>query len=495
MSIKKIIFLGVCLALTAVIGFAQSKPAGTEQFVKLTYVLPSPLADMSRQKAVKAHLNKYLKDKLNCEIHFIFVAPDQYVSKINLMTAAGESFDLMMGNNSVTKLTELVSRKQIVQLDSLLDKYGAGIKAKVEGRFWPSVKFDGKTMAIPIPFVNSQPRGLAYNKALADKYKFDTSKVKQLKDIEPFLKAVKAGEPGVIPIYPDHNTFMYNGKEDMLLDFISYDTGTNKITALIDDPNYLTKSALMDKWYKLGYIQADIPTLVNNAGVGTTSLTAMQSGKYAAGPDAGASDPTAEKSTKIYGYPTYETTMYAGVIGTNAATICGTAISATSKNPERAMMFVNLLFTDRWFFNEVCFGQEGVDYTVVTPAKGNETPVYKTADPMKWAIWHPWIGPLWDEYGGAWNSKQGLIDLKKGNDAARVSPILGFTYNSESLKKEIAQLTNIWNERRVLLFTGASGDVAKYITETKSRLQTAGLDKVIADMDKQLAAWKTENKK
>ena len=41
------------------------------------------------------------------------------------------------------------------------------------------------------------------------------------------------------------------------------------------------------------------------------------------------------------------------------------AISIVSKNPERAMMFLNLLNTDEYLRNLLAFGIEGVHYDLV----------------------------------------------------------------------------------------------------------------------------------
>jgi len=159
-------------------------------------------------------------------------------------------------------------------------------------------------------------------------------------------------------------------------------------------------------------------------------------------------------------------------------------------------MFQNLLYKDKVFANHVAYGVEGQDYTVVS-GKGTDKPVVKTQDNMKWAIWKCELDPLWDQWGSNWNSYEALKFMKKGTDAARVSPILGFTFNGEPVKKELAQIASIDSAADKILSFGMepNGDVDKYLADLKGQLKDAGYDKVLVEINKQLADWKKTNGK
>lgn len=470
----------------------SSSTDSKEKMVKLTYVIMKPNADESNQVSVEAALNKELKTKLpNTEIHFKFIDGnvEDYNNKINLMFAAGEEFDLCMANSVFNPLSDAVAKKNVIPLDDLLNKYGPDILKTIEAKYWPAVKFGGKIYSIPHPFVYAQPSGFVFKADLVDKYKFDYKSVKTVQDLEPFFAKLKANEKGITPFLAQGGLLQKLDNIDNIAASLSYDISDNTVKSKYDDKVMIANWKTMVDYLKKGYISKDRISV-------TDEISEIKTGKYALMIDPGAYDPTAEKSTKAYGFRTYETLFTSSLLGTSKVTAVGSGISATSKNPERAMMFQNLLYKDKVFSNHVAYGVEGQDYTVVS-GKGTDKPVVKTSDNMKWAIWKCWVDPLWDQWGSNWNSYAALDFMKKGTDAAPISPILGFTFNSEPVKKELAQISSIEGPATKILTFGLvpNGDVDKYLADLKGKLKDAGYDKVLVEINKQIAEWKKVNGK
>lgn len=491
----------VALILALVVGSTgcgkKTTPTATtsdlkDKNVKLTYVLMKPNADESNQVSVEAALNKELKTKLpNTEIHFKFIdgAVEDYNNKINLMFAAGEEFDLCMANSVFNPLSSAVAKKNVVPLDDLLNKYGPDILKTIEAKYWPAVKFGGKIYSIPHPFVYAQPSGFVFKAELVDKYKFDSKSVKTVQDLEPFFAKLKANEKGITPFLAQGGLLQKLDNIDTIVSSLSYDVNDNTVRSKYDDPVMVKNWKTMVDYLNKGYIAKDRISV-------TDEISEIKTGKYAVMIDSGAYDPTAEKSTKAYGFKTYESLYTSSLLGTAKVTAVGSGISATSKNPERAMMFQNLLYKDKEFSNHVAYGVEGQDYTVVS-GKGTDKPVVKTSDNMKWAIWKCWVDPLWEQWGSNWNSYEALDFMKKNTDAAPISPILGFTFNSEPVKKELAQISSIELPATKILTFGLvpGGDVDKYLVDLKDKLKGAGYDKVLVEVNKQIAEWKKANGK
>ena len=90
-----------------------------------------------------------------------------------------------------------------------------------------------------------------------------------------------------------------------------------------------------------------------------------------------------------------------------------------------------------------------------------------------------------DEIGGE-DSKLFMAKIKQ---TALTSPMLGFTFNSEPVKTEIAAIGNISEAMSSRIFTGED-DPATAIPTYIAKCKAAGLDKVLAEMQKQLDAWK-----
>ena len=69
------------------------------------------------------------------------------------------------------------------------------------------------------------------------------------------------------------------------------------------------------------------------------------------------------------------------------------------------------------------------------------------------------------------------INWKKFNDEAVRFPLMGFVFDDSKVKNEIAELTAVVSEYKILS-TGAVANPSKMIDERNARLKTAGIEKV-----------------
>lgn len=83
----------------------------------------------------------------------------------------------------------------------------------------------------------------------------------------------------------------------------------------------------------------------------------------------------------------------------------------------------------------------------------------------------------------AWNA------TKKLNNEATPSPALGFAFVSDPVKTELAQVSAVSSEYALQFLLGLT-DPAKGQPEYVAKLQAAGADKLVAEVQKQIDAWK-----
>lgn len=460
-------------------------------FVKLKYYVGSANPDITRQDAVEENFNKILKEKLNCELHFNVVSGGQaeFGQKVSLSAASGEEYDLIMAGTGWINLSQEVAKKTIIPLDDLLKKYAPAVIEKVSAKNFTAATIGGGIYAIPHPFVYGQTNSFAFKQDLAEKYGLDTSTIKSYKDMGPYLAKIKAGEPSITPLIPNATLVYDRDRYDALLgNIIGYFPEDNKVKTIFEDTKTVENWKALNDYFKKGYIAKDAATK-------TDFNAEVKSGRYAVYVGAGIYSADGSRSTNLYGIPSAEALHGSKLVGTAAVMSCAAAISATSKNPERAMMLENLLYSDRQVLEALCAGVEGVDYKVLSGA-GTQVQEIETIQPMKWKIWECWIGSLWDSWGDTkGNSTAFLNELKAATDTAPVSPLLGFTFDSEPVKTEIGKITAITTNVDKLLGTGSVPDVDAYIADIKEKLDQAGLTKVIAEMEKQIAEWKVKNGK
>ena len=298
------------------------------EFVTLKWYLPQPVPDMSHKDSVMAEVNKMLKEKINAELEFIFLDMNQYQDRMNIMSAGGDPWDIAL-SGFTNNLTSNVSKGTCLALDDLLNQYGQNILKLVADRFWPAVTYGGKRYAIinPMPYVMA--KGAVVQKELAEKYNLDTSKIKTLADLEPFLKTIKENEPGIIPLgafATIQSPMMYNTIYDGLNTWLLYDTTDDKVKSILDAPWYLEQFRILADYYKKGYIAKD-------AALKKDANTENKTKKYAVMADPGSiNDDGGVKATSFNGFPCVEINMgVMGMIGTSAVQTTLTLLGKNSK--------------------------------------------------------------------------------------------------------------------------------------------------------------------
>ena len=102
---------------------------------------------------------------------------------------------------------------------------------------------------------------------------------------------------------------------------------------------------------------------------------------------------------------------------------------------------------------------------------------------ISWAFGNQFLNYLWTtEDPDKW---QKYLEY---NDTAVKSNSLGFIPDLEPIKTEIAAVTNVWAEFMPGLETGST-DPEVYVPRANAKFKEAGLDKIIAEMQKQFDAW------
>ncbi|HAA25383.1 MAG TPA: ABC transporter substrate-binding protein, partial [Ruminiclostridium sp.] len=103
---------------------------------------------------------------------------------------------------------------------------------------------------------------------------------------------------------------------------------------------------------------------------------------------------------------------------------------------------------------------------------------------MGYAMGNQFLSPLWrGEQPDLWEQ------MKKDNDTALRSKALGFTFNSENVKTELAAVNSVRSQYRMLIECGLADPDSGIIEEYVAKMKEAGVDKIIAEKQAQLDAW------
>jgi putative aldouronate transport system substrate-binding protein len=156
------------------------------------------------------------------------------------------------------------------------------------------------------------------------------------------------------------------------------------------------------------------------------------------------------------------------------------------------MKFLELLNTDVDFYNLMCSGIEGKHWVWVDQAKrligypsgitGETSTYHPGADWMFGCVFNSYYWTEAAAAGNIWDA------TRKMNAAAKPSSVLGFSFVQDPVKTEMSQITNVASEKYLPLIEGQV-DADTGIPDLQKGLKDAGIDKVIAEIQKQIDAW------
>jgi putative aldouronate transport system substrate-binding protein len=452
---------------------------------EVTLVMPgAPLKD---HDLVIGEMNKILKEKINATLNLHYVDWGAWGEKTNLMFASSEPFDLIFSAGWFG-YTQSVGKGNYMAIDDLVAKYGQSFRDTIDPEIVNAARVNGKLYAMVANKEFAADKGLTLNKALVEKYNFDLSAIKELADMEPLFKTIKENEPGVTPFL----TTGGGAPSASILDYGYYDilgdgpgellrTGEGlKVINKVEDPKYMEYAKLMRKWYQAGYVNKDAATVGDTGPAFKAGKAFAQTNSYKPG--------WILENEKSMGIGLEVVQIATPFTSTTDATSALIAVSRTSKDPERAMMFMNLLYSDAKLLNLLINGIEGTHYVVkegniIDYAPGLDAATSGYPVTMNWMIGNLPMTHVWvSEDPNKWQS---YIDY---NESAEKSRALGFTFDTEPVKNEIAAASNVEKEFKFVIVTG-SVDPEEYIPKYLEKLKSAGLDKIIAEKQRQLDEW------
>ncbi|WP_072332914.1 MULTISPECIES: ABC transporter substrate-binding protein [unclassified Paenibacillus] len=494
LSLMSAVLLGGCQQT----GTEQAAPSGAagqkEELKPVTLKYYFYGAAKPGDQTVYEAISKLVKEKINATVEFIKIPNNgDYTQKMTIMVNAQEEFDLAFTSPNYLNYYDHAAKGSFVDITELLPKYAPKTYAQFKPEIWEAAKVNGKIYASINQQIFARQAGVNLSKPLADKYGFDPKGVAKLSDLAPFLEKVKAGEPA------DKTDQLYNAQIknqvfSYLYPYYEWETigGTDvpgvaksteaspKVFNEYDTPEFkdfiMTNKMLMEK----GLIAKDALT-----------RPTFDTSKYAASPLATLM-PGIEQSVKT----TYKSDQYVIPFGkpmltTPNAIATMTAVSSTSKNPERALMFLELMNTDKELYNLMVWGIEGVDYKKVGDNRIESLPGAKYGPAPGWMF-----GNQFNSYVVGTQPDDVWEKTKELNETATVSRLYGFNFSPDKVKTEIANCAAIINEYKANFNSGMYGaDTEKKHAEFLAKLKTAGIDKVLAEKQAQVDAFIAQKKK
>lgn len=445
------------------------EPAATEkrlEAVKLVWYLRQE--EPNNAASVLAKFNELVSAKINATVEFKFINPGDYDSKMQLVMASGEEYDLVFTSSWANNYANNVSKGAYLALDEWLEQFPA-IKDLQKPEIWNAVKAGGVTYGIPNKQIMANQGGIWLLKEYVDKYSLDTASVKSLEDLTGILQTIRDNEPDLYPI-----------RNGVPLSFLPYypsvegfriDVNTLKVLDLSEE--FLRRYKISREWNTKGFFPSDVATMKNETELIKAGKIFSRYARQLPGVEA-----TLKTS---YGHDFVMLSANSPVVNQSAVQSTITAISATSKNPERALMLYELLLTDKEIFNTLVFGLEGQDYVKV--ADNRIEPAPESYSVQNWMV-----GNAFNSYLVPGQADDVWEETERLNNSAVVDPLISFSFDRTPVQNELARLSAVDKEMLPILENGLDDPVKTY-QAYREKQEAAGRANVVAEIERQLQEW------
>lgn len=482
---KNIKRLSILVLLVGVILLGTTVFAAAPYEIKWYFIGNGQQADV---KLVEDAASKYIQKKgLKATVKLqCYSWGDEYNNRMQMIIASGEPYDICFTSSWANLYRVQVAKGAFLDITDLLGKHAPKTKKQLHPAFISGSAINGRNYAIPANKELAHQWGTILNKNLVDKYKFDVSKVKSLADLEPMLKVIKENEPGIIALQNmGSENFLTSLDFDRLADdqipiALYNDSKDMKAFNLLETKEFKNYIELAHKYYVAGYTPADAATQ-------TSDFTApRRAQKVFAWPDS--LKPFVEQEREAsWGIPCVVVPFTQPVVHTRDCTGSMQAVSKSSKNPVMALKFLEMFNTDQYLNNLINFGVEGkhfvkksanvIDYA---PGVSSQNSGYKPGTP--WMFGNQYINYFWEG-----ENTQKWAAFKKFNDSALAAKSVGFNFDGTSVRTEMAACQTVWQQYINPLACGAADP--NTLPDVIAKFKAAGIDKVKAEVQKQLDAW------
>ncbi len=450
-------------------------------------VVTLPGTDYSdTEEAREEAINAITVPAINCKVDIQEVWISEVANTTSMAVAGDEKIDIVHVA-TVNPLSSLVGSDILYDMntDNLLQNRGQDL-VELFGDLLEAGNVDGKQLAIPAKTFNATAKGIFYNKTLADEYGIEIPESITMDELSEILYQVHEADPDIMCYYSG------DGSNNYLFWLQSYETfGTNSSYGIILDANedptvvnmyetdmFKEYCLMMYQWTQDG-IQPGDSTDTNTAQdyfgaqslfCAVVSINPEQEASWGASAD----------------FEIGSAKLVEATITNSTITEYMWGIAVNSERPDKAMDFLNFLYTNAEVANLLKYGIEDVNYTF---QEGSDSVIVlnDTYDPMFY-----YAGNEADMYIKYPAGEDYVEQLQAMEDEATVSPLAGYMFDDTDFQTESSVISSTIQEYLPRLMNGmcdSEDETLALIDEFNAALESAGIYDVIAANQEQIDAY------
>lgn len=474
---------------------------GKHDIVEVTVVIRNdPQKD---DLLVVSEMNKILAERYNLKLNLKAVPAAEYQDRITLMMTSGETWDWCYTASWTNNFYDRAEMGAFYDLYQLKDTESWKELMEVYPEGWyDNAVIDGQLFGIPNYQIEYSPTALYIRKDMAEKYDLPYKNLDAIWDLtDPefyaWMLRVKEGEPDLY-IYRPTGTWMggirvSDGKSYAGYNGANYCTtvGEETVAFFANEVNYesIIKQRLgMLKLIEDGIIREDVYTMGDDSADYKAGKYVLWAGTAKPGGEAEIAASMGREYIQMYvgsrdgGAPEYSRTPTGGM-----TTVLG--MNYASKDPEAALEFLKVIWTDVDLYNMFCHGIEGKHYNKV-----GENRVEPIADSGYSRSGYGWgFGNqfnMWLIPGQADDVWEQTIKM---NSEAQPINTPGFRPSTAAVAAEIGACKTVDAEYNLQWLTCKNeAELREWLTEYNAKLKEAGVMKIVENLQAELDKyWET----
>lgn len=453
------------------------------------------------QDMVWAKLNEYFAEKIHATVNYHPIPASEYSTKVSTFVSSGQTLDVINASAALPYV-DFSHKGAFVAIEDMLGAHCPETQAMIPQNFWDGMVVDGHVYGIPSYKDSCNIPGIIYNETLLSAIGVDMAAAEwvSLYDVLPLFYEIQEKRAEAFPedaelpvtrefadIYsynqyellnsiavvniPGIDAFEGKGSGETVFNLYvtdEYRKYCNTIKQLVDD-NIMPFDAWNFDPSRIYTTEGKLPILSYGSGY-------------------------------IYVNKDFSSTAFDAALLRNRNTVATTnylheavnCVSVTSKNPERALMMLELVNTDNFVATTIRFGLEGEHYTVQEDGRLDFTGM-RNGDPANRG-YYTWYGAAIGSFMRASIPNTYPADftamMMEANEQAISDTNMGFIFDSTPVQNEIAACTSVVGEYAVNFKFGFIENVDEVLDEFVAKLEASGAQKIVDEAQAQLTAWR-----
>lgn len=457
------------------------------------YLLGEHAADFDM---VYNRVNEILADRVNATLNVKFLSWDEMSPKYPMLFSAGEEFDLIFTASGWAYYESIAAQNGFYAMsEDFIKTYAPDIAELMPEEAWQQAVFNGAVYMIPNYQHEYSMDVVGVRGDLMKKYHYED--ISTPEELEAFLNDVADNETDITPLgtksggclagyylYP--GKYPVSGTPSYLFVYNLDDVGDLRIEYTVETDRFMEYAKKMKEFYDRDYWYSD-----------TLSATDVRSDSWEQGKAAvmvwnlGSVVNCASEMNKEH--PDWKATFVDPAAGfakrCSAYINNGIGINSASRNPERAMMVINELMTNRELYDLTSLGIEGVHWERVGDSEYRSLDAAGRFPPNGSCNWG-WVNmeiartKHLDGTDAVYEKQQAVLDAWNAANAAP-HPYTAFSFDGENVRTELDRVYEIITQYYEPISAGLVDNPETAVEELRAKLEEAGIRVVYEEIQRQ----------